>query len=165
MTREEAIELLDNLIGMVEDNHEADYDTAIKMAIKSLNQEPRFLIHSDGRIEQFIEPCDNCVSRQAVRDRLKECNPYSGDWFCERYVDEIPSVNPTRVHGEWLRVEDGLPKDGEQVIILLKHFYLTQLLLTSFDETKARFYRCDRCYGIDDVIAWMSIPKYEGVIE
>ena len=36
MTREEAIDLLDNLIGMVEDNHNADYDTALKMAIKSL---------------------------------------------------------------------------------------------------------------------------------
>ena len=36
MTREEAIDLLDNLIGMVEDNHNADYDTALKMAIKAL---------------------------------------------------------------------------------------------------------------------------------
>ena len=36
MTREEAIDLLDNLIGMIEDNHGSDYDTALKMAIKSL---------------------------------------------------------------------------------------------------------------------------------
>lgn len=37
MTREEeSIDLLDNLIGMVEDNHDSDYDTALKMAIKSL---------------------------------------------------------------------------------------------------------------------------------
>ena len=41
MTREEAIELLDNLIGMVEDNHEADYDTALKMAIDALNELPK----------------------------------------------------------------------------------------------------------------------------
>lgn len=40
MLREDAIDLLDNLIGMVEDNHNADYDTALKMAIKSLEQEP-----------------------------------------------------------------------------------------------------------------------------
>ena len=36
MTRNEAIDLLDNLIGMVEDNHESDYDTALKMAKKAL---------------------------------------------------------------------------------------------------------------------------------
>ena len=40
MTREEAIVLLDNLIGMIEDNHNSDYDKALKMAIKSLEQEP-----------------------------------------------------------------------------------------------------------------------------
>ena len=39
MTREEAIDLLDNLIGMVDDNHDSDYDTALQMAIKAL-QEP-----------------------------------------------------------------------------------------------------------------------------
>ena len=36
MTREEAINLLDNLIGMVEDNQQNDYDEAFKLAIKSL---------------------------------------------------------------------------------------------------------------------------------
>ena len=40
MTKEEAIDLLDNLIGMIEDNHNSDYDNALKMAIKSLEQEP-----------------------------------------------------------------------------------------------------------------------------
>ena len=41
MTREEAIDLLDNLIGMIEDNHNSDYDTALKIAIKALKQEPK----------------------------------------------------------------------------------------------------------------------------
>ena len=40
MTREEAIYLLDNLIGMINDNHDSDYDTALKKAINSLKQEP-----------------------------------------------------------------------------------------------------------------------------
>ena len=39
MSREKAIDLLDNLIGMVEDNQNSDYDTAFKMAIKALEQE------------------------------------------------------------------------------------------------------------------------------
>ena len=36
MTRLEAIDLLDNLVGMVEDNHGNDYDGALKLAIRSL---------------------------------------------------------------------------------------------------------------------------------
>ena len=36
MTNEEAIELLDNLIGMIEDNQNNDYDEALKMGIKAL---------------------------------------------------------------------------------------------------------------------------------
>ena len=38
MTREEAIDLLDNLNGMIEDSRNSDYDTALKMAIKALAQ-------------------------------------------------------------------------------------------------------------------------------
>jgi hypothetical protein len=36
----EAIDLLDNLIGMLEDNHNSNYDAALQMAIKALLQEP-----------------------------------------------------------------------------------------------------------------------------
>ena len=39
MSNEQAIDLLDNLIGMVEDNQNSDYDTALKMGIKALEQE------------------------------------------------------------------------------------------------------------------------------
>ena len=38
MTIERAINLLDNLIGMVEDNQENDYDTAFRMAVDALKQ-------------------------------------------------------------------------------------------------------------------------------
>ena len=37
MDREKAADLLDNLIGMVEDNHGADYDTALKIGIEALS--------------------------------------------------------------------------------------------------------------------------------
>ena len=40
MPREQAINLLDNLIGMVEDNHGSDYDIALQMAKKAIEQEP-----------------------------------------------------------------------------------------------------------------------------
>lgn len=38
MTLDEAINLLDNLIGMVEDNQQNDYDTALKMGISALEE-------------------------------------------------------------------------------------------------------------------------------
>ena len=38
MTVEEAIDLLDNLIGMVDDNHGNDYDEALKMGITALKE-------------------------------------------------------------------------------------------------------------------------------
>lgn len=38
MTRQEAIDLLDNLIGFIEDNHGSDYDEALKLAIKALER-------------------------------------------------------------------------------------------------------------------------------
>lgn len=39
MTRTEAIELLDNLVGMIEDSQGHDYDEAFKMAIRSLKKD------------------------------------------------------------------------------------------------------------------------------
>ena len=86
MTREEAIDLLDNLIGMVDDNHDSDYDTVLKMAIDSLKQ----------------EPCDDCVSRaDALHSICRNCEWYQG--FkptcinkCDSYkrIMKLPSVQP-----------------------------------------------------------------------
>ena len=39
ISRQEAIDLLDNLIGMVEDNHGSDYDAALRMGIEALKAE------------------------------------------------------------------------------------------------------------------------------
>ena len=39
MTVQEAIDLLDNLKGMIEDNHNSDYDSAFKMAIEALEKQ------------------------------------------------------------------------------------------------------------------------------
>ena len=39
MNEMEAKNLLDNLIGMIDDNHSNDYDTVLKMAIKALEVE------------------------------------------------------------------------------------------------------------------------------
>ena len=39
MNIEKAIDLLDNLVGMIDDNQENDYDTAFHMAIDALNKQ------------------------------------------------------------------------------------------------------------------------------
>lgn len=42
MTNEKAMDLLDNLIGMVDDNQENDYDEALKMGITALKNPKKF---------------------------------------------------------------------------------------------------------------------------
>ena len=41
MDKQKAVDLLDNLVGMVEDSQENDYDTALKMAIEALKADVR----------------------------------------------------------------------------------------------------------------------------
>ena len=38
MSRQEAADLLDNLLGMVEDNHGSNYDEALRMGIRALTK-------------------------------------------------------------------------------------------------------------------------------
>jgi hypothetical protein len=87
MTKDEAIDLLDNLIGMVEDNHNSDYDTALQMAIEALGQ----------------EPCEDAISRQTVLDYL--FRPYSNEELYSNidianFIKELPPVTPQT--GHWI---------------------------------------------------------------
>lgn len=81
MTREEAADLLDNLIGMVEDNQENDYDTALKMAVTVLK--------SDG----------DTISRRAAIDALVAGEPYGIEYNINK-IRELPSA---RREGKWIR--------------------------------------------------------------
>ena len=51
MDKQTAIDLLDNLLGMVEDNHESDYDTAIKMGIDAIKALPS--VHPESTMGQL----------------------------------------------------------------------------------------------------------------
>ena len=53
MTREEAIELLEDLDGAIEDNHGRDYDEAFRMAIEALQDRPT--------------PCEKCIHVKSCR--------------------------------------------------------------------------------------------------
>lgn len=85
MTREQAINLLDNLIGMVEDNQNSDYNMALQMAIKALKQESfknayiQVAKERDIAIEQLnelgyswgekIEPCNNARAEIEAQEK------------------------------------------------------------------------------------------------
>lgn len=98
MTSEEAIDLLDNLNGMIEDSRNSDYDTAFKMAIKALEQ----------------EPCEDCISRQAAIDAC--LSGWNKDY--KEIVEEIrtlPPVTPQPKTG-WIPVSERPPETDDEVI-------------------------------------------------
>ncbi len=89
MTREEAIDLLDNLIGMVEDNHKSDYDMALQMAIQALEQ----------------EPCTDSVSVEAVIEWLKDKDIIklkSQEENAIKELQQVYSVKPQPKTGHWI---------------------------------------------------------------
>ncbi len=74
--REKAIDLLDNLIGMIEDNQGNDYDFALKMGIEALKQ----------------EPCEDAVSRQYIIEKFNEMNGTAELDRLFEVVENAPSV-------------------------------------------------------------------------
>lgn len=70
MTRDKAIDLLDNLVGMVEDNNESDYDTALKMGIDAL----KLIVIQEQLNDVLVEKvgvCQYMIDRQGkIIDKL-----------------------------------------------------------------------------------------------
>jgi len=61
MEIKEAIELLDNLLGMIEDNHGNDYDEALHMAISALEkQAPKKPIGAKRFADLYLGFCPSC---------------------------------------------------------------------------------------------------------
>ena len=78
MTSAVAIDLLDNLIGMVEDNQKNDYDTALRMAIDALKTQ------ADG----------DTISRKAAIDTLYHVDEYNGRSV--EAIRNLPSTQPEK---------------------------------------------------------------------
>lgn len=105
MTREEAIDLLDNLVGMVEDNHKSDYDTALQMAIKALEELPKRRTEAKRwKAMAAQSKCEDAISRQEVVESMcKWCSepycPYRDNGTSEEWcfpvgaVMDMPSIN------------------------------------------------------------------------
>ena len=90
MTREEAIRIL--TVEQARSNqrnaiNQIDYymsDEAFDMAIEALNQ----------------EPCDDCISRQAVKEQMIKYGFHAPDMTVTEFVEDLQSVTPT--HGKIL---------------------------------------------------------------
>ena len=81
---EMALGIIDKYKAEIEDSRNSDYDTAFKMAIKALEQ----------------EPCEDCVRRQAAIDALTKTSGIRGDALKALY--DLPSVTPQPKTGHWI---------------------------------------------------------------
>ena len=82
MTREEALQILDTIPTIGE---QVD---ALEMAIKALENQPKFIIHSDGTIEQIIEPSIKDIYNKGWKDGT-EATAYHVE-LCEEENPTIP---------------------------------------------------------------------------
>lgn len=60
----------------------------------------------------------------------------------------------------WISVEDRLPKEGQEVIVLYE--YVSTLM------TQTGFYHKEYevwCFGDSKIIAWMPIPSFDEILE
>ena len=74
-----------------------------------MKDQPRFIIHSDGTIEQIIESCEDCISREYILSKAHCCcDDLADDEPCCVDVDDIknaPSVQTKETYNKgW---EDG----------------------------------------------------------
>lgn len=124
MDRETAIDLLDNLLGMVEDNHDSDYDAALHMGIDALKTQDMSGNMSGTHISS------DCISRQAVINEMKDMYTAAEEWAQGAHdddtkaraescmatnvelklrIEKLPSVQPQR----WIPFETREP-DAEE---------------------------------------------------
>lgn len=138
MTNNKAIELLDNLLGMIEDNHGNDYDKAIHMAIDALTADMDDSISRQAAIDAawFLHPDD----RDALRNTLKE----------------LPPAQPK---SQWIPCSDQkkLPKEKDGRVLITLDGEVTTAIYSEFSKT---WYIGDMC-GVSDRVptAWMPRPK------
>ena len=67
MTREKAIELLEDVIGLVEDSQGNDYDTAFSMAIEALQFVEHFDLLKEFQSLQEVVRCKDCKHANECR--------------------------------------------------------------------------------------------------
>lgn len=178
MTRDEALSVLhcpDAYGGIYGQKYGEALDMAMQ-ALKDINEmqaicEDLFGENDDliDKVKELENPCEDCISRQAVIDRIKREEKVlytpTGMNYLIRAIKDLPPVTPTRARGEWIPVkyheateqeieENGysedvcyildnlMPNDEEEILVTVKS--------TSRKTGKTTYYvRQDTCY-LDD---------------
>lgn len=102
MTNKEATELLDKITSYCDFTDEygdmmdsTPYYEAIDFAIKLLEQ----------------QPCEDCISRQAVKEQMIKYGFKAPDMTVTEFVEDcLPPVTPKSKTGHWIKQEDGTYK-------------------------------------------------------
>ena len=99
------------------------------------------------------EPCEDCVSRQAVKEgSVMGMYHFLG-------IDELPSVTPKK--DGWIPCSEKMPKQNEYIGNVCK-CYLVQ---DKYDDMYVARYAergwnpIDTLFFLDDVVAWMPLPE------
>ena len=111
------------------------------------------------------EPCEDCISRQAVRHILNHevKLPIKAWKKVFELVDNLPPVTPQPKIGRWIPVSERLPKAGEYIGAIAK-YYLVQNEYG--DMLVARYIHSEyweQIYQLqpigDKIVAWMPLPQ------
>ena len=81
---------------------------AMKLAIKALEQEPMDVMYYpqvEGITPTVVEPCEDCVSRDAVLEALYD-HEYKKD--IRKDIEALPSVQPKQRTGRWIKHSDNV---------------------------------------------------------
>ena len=178
MTNAAAIDLLDNLIGMVDDNQGNDYDSALHIAIDALKTQ----VDTDT------------VSRKAVLDAVCEeldSIDHVPQWVFDRLTKKIENLPPSPSRPQWIPVTERLPEGTVLVTVetkMFKHKYICEAVwiprwskiadfdswedCSEYNEDEDEYYVLEGWYerihnwdeysfvGIEDkVIAWKPLPQ------
>lgn len=111
-------------------------------------------------IKTELEPSEDCISREAVKEMLTEewtkYMPMELDInlsFVMEKINELPSITPQQTR--WIPVSERLPELGERVLCQCQANIYEVLKLT----VDGWYYNPNHCYMESFVIAWMPLPQ------
>ena len=136
-------------------------DIDVQEFIKAMKKQPLQAVqpNSTQLIFEMMNrpPCDDCVSRQAVIEYIKNCGAELGhDCENEAVVEDILNMPPVTPTQRWIPVSERLPASDEDVLVTNgKGMYIGWI-----DPT-------DKCWRVDseseyfmnDIVAWQPLPK------
>lgn len=108
---------------------------------------------------------NDLISRQDAINELYNINPSEDLLFVDAIVDMLENL-PEKSEQKWIPVTEALPKDNRQVLVYAQSVHYA---LAKYDEMReadgkyrkqwVTFDAWKPYYTIENVIAWMSLPK------